>query len=182
MENVIVVFPKPEDGKNIKNILVKNGITVDAVCTSGAQALEYVNQYSEGIVVCSYRFTDMLYTELLADLPKEFEMLLVASETHWVDDAGDAIIRLGMPIKVYDLLNTIHMMFEAQARRRKKARQKPKIRTEEEKEIIKQAKTVLIERNHMTEDEAHKYLLRTSMEGGHTLVETAHMVITLYRG
>ena len=43
MENVIVVFPKLEDGKKIRSILVRNGINVDAVCTSGAQALENVN-------------------------------------------------------------------------------------------------------------------------------------------
>lgn len=56
MENVVVVFPKLDDGNKIKAVLVKNGINVDYVCTSGAQALEYVNKLNEGIVVCSYRF------------------------------------------------------------------------------------------------------------------------------
>ena len=32
--NVIVAFPKPEDAKSIRNILVKNGFPVVAVCTS----------------------------------------------------------------------------------------------------------------------------------------------------
>ena len=40
MENVVVVFPKLDDGNKIKAVLVKNGINVDYVCTSGAQALE----------------------------------------------------------------------------------------------------------------------------------------------
>jgi len=44
MENVVVVFPKLDDGNKIKAVLVKNGINVDYVCTSGAQALEYVNR------------------------------------------------------------------------------------------------------------------------------------------
>ena len=80
MENVVVVFPKLDDGNKIKAVLVKNGINVDYVCTSGAQALEYVNKLNEGIVVCSYRFTDMYYTQLKEDLPDGFEMLLVASK------------------------------------------------------------------------------------------------------
>ena len=85
MENVVVVFPKLDDGNKIKAVLVKNGINVDYVCTSGAQALEYVNKLNEGIVVCSYRFTDMYYTQLKEDLPDGFEMLLVASKGHWME-------------------------------------------------------------------------------------------------
>lgn len=181
MENVIIIFPKPEDGKNIKNLLVRNGIDVDGVCTSGAHALEYLNNLNEGIVICSYRYTDMYYTQLAELLPKNFEMLLVASKGHWMDYDDEGIIKLGTPIKAFDLINTVHMMFEAQARRRKKARLMPKIRTEEEKQLIKEAKTVLMDRNHMTEAEAHKYIQKCSMDSGNSIVETAHMVITLYR-
>ena len=76
MENVVVVFPKLDDGNKIKAVLVKNGINVDYVCTSGAQALEYVNKLNEGIVVCSYRFTDMYYTCLLYTSPSPRDGLL----------------------------------------------------------------------------------------------------------
>ena len=111
MENVVVVFPKLDDGNKIKAVLVKNGINVDYVCTSGAQALEYVNKLNEGIVVCSYRFTDMYYTQLKEDLPDGFEMLLVASKGHWLDGEDTHIIKIGTPLKIFDLLNTVHMMF-----------------------------------------------------------------------
>ena len=39
MANVVVVFPKIEDAKSIRNLLVRNGYDVYAVCSSGAQAL-----------------------------------------------------------------------------------------------------------------------------------------------
>ena len=182
MENVIVLFPKPDDGRKIKNILVRNGIEVDAVCTSGSQALEFANTLNEGIVICSYRFTDMFYTQLIQDLPTHFEMLLIASQGHWMEDpAGHTIMKLSMPIKQFDLINTVHMMFEAQTRRRKKARLAPKNRTEEEKKLLAEAKTVLMDRNNMTEDQAHKYIQKCSMDSGNSLVETAKMVICLYR-
>ena len=60
MTNVIVAFPKPEDAKSIRNILVKNGFPVVAVCTSGAQTLQYADDLHNGVVVCGYRLTDML--------------------------------------------------------------------------------------------------------------------------
>ena len=54
-----------------------------------------------------------------------------------------------------------------------------KNRTEEEKKILWEAKAVLMERNHMTEEEAHRYIQKCSMDSGTNLVETAQMVLTL---
>lgn len=39
MTNIIVVFPKIENAKSIRNVLVRNGFSVTAACTTGAQAL-----------------------------------------------------------------------------------------------------------------------------------------------
>ena len=36
MINVVVVFPKLEDAKSIRNLLVRNGYNVNAVCVNGA--------------------------------------------------------------------------------------------------------------------------------------------------
>ena len=41
--NIIVVFPRLDDAKNVKNILVRSGFSVAAVCTTGAQALSYAD-------------------------------------------------------------------------------------------------------------------------------------------
>ena len=64
MANIIVAFSKPEDGKSIKGILVRSGYDVAAVCMSGSQALSAAEDLSGGILVCGYRFEDMMYDEL----------------------------------------------------------------------------------------------------------------------
>ncbi len=181
MESIIVVFPKQEDSRNIRNILVRNGIEVDAVCTTGAQVLECAHSLDEGIVVCSYRFRDMYYTQLREQIPSGFEMLLVASQAHWMEEGGMPVMKLGMPIKVFDLVNTVHMMLEANRRKHRKARLAPKVRSEEEMRLIRQAKGLLIDRNGMTEEDAHKYMQKCSMDSGTGLVETAQMIICLYK-
>ncbi|HCO28049.1 MAG TPA: antitermination regulator, partial [Lachnospiraceae bacterium] len=38
---------------------------------------------------------------------------------------------------------------------------------------------VLMARNHMTEEEAHRYLQKTSMDSGTNMVETAQMILML---
>ena len=75
-----MAFPKAEDAKNIRNIIVRNGYQVAAVCVSGAQILQAADNLGEGMVICSYRFRDMQYDHLKECLPRDFEMLLIASE------------------------------------------------------------------------------------------------------
>ena len=36
-----------------------------------------------------------------------------------------------------------------------------------------------MERNHMSEEEAHRYLQKSSMESGTNIVETAEMVLSM---
>ena len=165
MVGIIVVFPNRDNAANIRNLLVRGGMNVTGVCTTGAQALNYADAADDGIVVCGYKMKDMMYTELREYLSDRFEMLLIASPGRWGEDAPEGIVGLSMPIKVYDLMNTMEMMLKSVERKRK------------QQELITQAKELLMSRNHMSETEAHKYLQKSSMESGTNMVETAQMVL-----
>lgn len=181
MINIVVVFPKLEDGKNIRNLLVRNGYQVAGVCTSGSQALQFADRLGEGIVVCGYKATDMIYSELHDCLPATFRMLLVASQ-HLLDGCADCdIVCLSLPLRVGDLVNTLEMILGSMDRRRRRKRSGPRERSEGEKKVIEEAKRLLMERNHMTEEEAHRYIQKCSMDSGNSLVETAKMVFSLMK-
>jgi response regulator NasT len=177
--NIIVAFSKPEDGKNIKGILMRNGYQVVAVCSSGAQTISAADDLDGGVVVCGYRFEDMLYDDLRQCLPETFAMLMISSPGRWSGRPTENVVCLPMPLKVHDLLGTLEMMVQSQQRIRRKQRAMPKERSEEEKNLIAEAKALLMERNHMTESEAHRYMQKCSMDSGTNLVETAQMVISL---
>ena len=182
MTNIIVVFPKIEDAKSIKTLLVRNGFSVNGVCTTGTQAISQADALNGGIVICSYKMTDMMYSGLQELLPPGFEMLLMASKNYLSDCLGNDIVCLGMPLKVHDLLNTVGMMVDNMERRKRRQRLKPRERSGEEVELIKEAKRLLMERNNMTEEEAHRYVQKCSMDSGTNLVETAQMVLTMMAG
>lgn len=179
MAGMIVVFPNKDNATNIRNILTRGGCDVIGVCTTGAQALHYTELLDEGIVVCGYKLADMLYTDLREYLPPEFEMLLVASSDKWQEGAIGGVVGLSMPIKVYDLLNTVEMMRQTmEARRRRRKKEKPQRNPEQEK-LIRRAKELLMVRNNMSEEEAHRYLQKCSMDSGTNIVETAEMVLSI---
>ena len=110
MNNIIVAFPKQETAQNLKKILLQNGFHVDAVCSTGSQALQSANELGGGIVICGYRFVDMMYTELHEYLPDQFEMLLVASPANCGERDLENIVCLSTPLKVHELLQTVEMM------------------------------------------------------------------------
>lgn len=179
MTNMIVVLPKIEDGKNVRNLLVRNGFKVTGVCTTGTQAISQADELNDGIVICSYKMTDMLYSELYELLPAGFEMLLMASRRYLSECLDNDIVCLEMPLKTHDLLSTVGMMAENIERRRRKQKAKPKERNMEEAAIIKEAKRLLMERNNMTEEEAHRYIQKCSMDSSTNMVETAQMVLAM---
>ena len=181
MTNVIVLFPKIEDAKNIRNLLVRHGFRVSAVCTTGAQALASANGLSDGVLVCGYKYPDMMYTELADCLPTHFEMLLMASQRVLSEGVGSGIMSVAMPLKVQDMLNTLEMMVANAERRRKKRKTMPKVRSDEERKVLDEAKALLMERNGMTEEEAHRYIQKCSMDSGTNLVETAEMVLSMMK-
>lgn len=181
MTNIIVVFPRAEEARSIRNLLVRNGFTVNAVCTTGAQAVSRADDLSGGIVLCGCRLPDMLYRELHELLPDTFEMLLLASQNNLAECAGEGIVCLGMPLKVHELLDTVGMMAENMERSRRERRTRPRERSKEEAGLVREAKELLMARNHMTEDEAHRYLQKCSMDSGTNLVETAQMVLSVMR-
>lgn len=182
MFNIIVVLSKPEAARGVRNLLMKNGFRVDSVCATGSQALSRMDDLNDGLVICSYRMSDMMYSELHACLPKGFEMLLLASANVLQECDLRGIMSLAMPLKVYDLINTVNMMGQAIERRKRREKQRPRERSVQEEGIIREAKELLMSRNHMTEEEAHRYLQKCSMDSGTNLVEEAQMVLAMMRG
>jgi response regulator NasT len=106
-------------------------------------------------------------------------MLLIASREAVQDRDVENLVSLSLPIKVHELLQTLEMMEGRMRRRRKKQRSQPQHRSEEEETLLRRAKAVLMERNGFSEDEAHRYIQKRSMENGTGIVEVAQMILCL---
>lgn len=179
MSNIVIAFPKKEVAQNIRKILSQSGYSVQAVCSTGAQALASVNNLENGILICGSRFIDMMYMEIHDYLPPEFQMLLIASPTSIQEREVENLVCLELPMKVHELLQTLEMMEGQIHRRRKRFRNIPRQRSEEDRQMIEQTKALLMDRNKFSEEEAHRYIQKRSMENGTGLVEVAQMILSL---
>ncbi len=178
MSVIVVVLPKLEDAKKIRNILAGHGFQNVIACASASQALSAVTQYTYGLVISGYHLKDMYYLELLDQLPRYFEMVLMG-KTDAAAEIGGGVLSLTTPLKVHDLINTADMVLRQLERRIKKDRAKKK-RSEKEENYIRNAKFLLMERNGLSEEEAYRYIQKSSMDNGTNMVETAQMILTCF--
>lgn len=179
--NIVVAFQNAENAAQIRSILKKSGYAVVHAVSTGAQALAAADELASGLLICGAKFPDMTYRELRLDLPESFSMLLVASKAVALEREERDIFCLSMPLQVHELLETVEMLSYEVDRRRKKRRQTPKERSPEERKEIDEAKRLLMTRNGISEEEAHRYMQKTSMDNGTSLVETAQMILSLMR-
>lgn len=179
MTNIIVGFSRSNEAKSIKDILTRSGFNCIGIACTGAEVLSIADDLVDGIIVCGYKFPDMLYSELYGYLGENFDMLLVTKRASLVEREKSDVVCLEMPLKVNDLVDTLAMMVENIERRRRRRRESPRVRSAEEQQIINSAKQLLMERNDMSEDEAHKYLQKSSMDSGTNMVESAQMVLRI---
>lgn len=180
MASIIVIFPKLDDAKVIRNILVKSGFEVAAACSSGANAITKADGLSSGILITGYKLSDMLYSELVECKPKSFEVLLLASTQRLESCVGADFRTLAMPFKPYELVTTLNEMLMGMEVRKKQAKKAPPRRSPEEQLIIDKAKAVLMEMENMTEPEAYRYIQKSSMESGNRFIDSAYKILSMY--
>jgi response regulator NasT len=176
--SIVIALPKIEDAKKIRAILVRHGFSVTSVCNTAAHALEQISGLECGILICGYHLPDMYYLDVLEYLPKGFELLLLAS-ARVINESPNSVLSVQMPARPGDLVDTVNMMISQIERRWKKEHKKPKQRSEKEQNIISNAKMILMQRNHLSEEDAYRYIQKCSMDTGTNMVESAQMLLML---
>ena len=178
MSSIVIALPKIEDAKKIRSVLERHGFTVASVCSTASSALSNASELGSGVLICGHRLPDMNYLDLSECLPRDFEILLLAS-ARVICEVPTSILSVQMPIKASDLVNTVNMILTQQERRRRKEKQKPKVRSWKEQNYISNAKMMLMQRNHLNEEDAYRYIQKSSMDSGTNMVETAQMLLML---
>lgn len=188
MRNIIVAFADHPAAQKIRTILTYNGFTVAGVCTSGAQVLSLARRLQDGgVILCPYKFNDM-NTEFLAEqLSPEYDFLMLLHSGDAVIDGERGIYSLQLPLRKSDLIDSVRMLLTTRQLRQVRSdstkteegarHEERQERSREEKQLIEKAKIILMERNGLTEDQAHRFLQKCSMDNGKKMVDTSRAII-----
>ena len=178
MDNkIIVAFENENNRKRICELLESSGITIRGSCRSGAEAIRAIRKMSGGIIVCGYKLPEMTVTDLAYDLGNLAMILAIAPPQQLEMCRNDNVFKLPTPFSKGDLISSVRMLLQMEAKHFKSS---PPRRTEEETADINKAKEILMSKNGMTEEEAHRFIQRRSMDTGAKAVETARLIIETY--
>lgn len=179
MGSIILAFSRPDEAKKIKEILLHYGLSDVRTVTTASAALQEAGRLSHGIVITKVRLPDMYYTELADCLPRYFEILLLDTRQNVSSRREPGLVAVTMPLRAGEFIDTVRMMQDNLDRQATRIQEKKKKRSAKEEQEIHKAKYLLMERNHMTEEEAFRYIQKNSMDTGRNMAETAQMILAL---
>lgn len=174
MEKVIVAFESGKSCERVRDILEGSGTAACIICRSAAEVKRTVSKQRITTVVCGFKLPDESAQALFEDLPPTCAMLMVAVQSLLDLCQNDDIFRLPSPVSRGDLASSVRMLLQMGHRLEKFIRPQ---RTNEEQAVIGEAKTLLMDRHGMTEEQAHRFLQKKSMDSGAKMVQTAKLVL-----
>lgn len=174
MDRVILAFEGEKTTLRVRDILENSGAAECLICRSAAEVKRLVNKQHISVVVCGYKLGDETAEALSEDLPLSCSVLVLAVQNMLDMIESENVFKLAAPVPRGDLLASVKML--AQVGRRVERCVHPG-HSEEEKVILDRAKALLVDRNGMTEEQAHRFLQKKSMDSGAKLLQTAQMVL-----
>ena len=174
MDRVLLAFEGEKTLDQMEQVFEGTGIQVAGKARSCAETLRLASRLDECVVLCGFKLLDGSGEALAEDLPPQAHMLMLVTKVQADSCESEQIVKLLAPVRRSDLINSVHMLLHL---REDGARLSMPRRSEEEKQIISEAKALLMERHGMTEAEAHRYIQKRSMDAGAKMVQTAKLIL-----
>jgi response regulator NasT len=142
-------------------------------CTTGNQAREAVRTYAAQAVLASFMLGDGPAQELYDDLPQDVPMLMVARPAE-IETLSDGIIALEAPVTGEELVCAVRVLLQAADLLSQAVRPR---RSSADKELVQRAKQFLMDSQGMSEEDAYRFLQKTSMNSGVSMARTAKIIL-----
>ncbi len=173
MERIVVAFENEATCRRVSEMLESSGTASCVNVRSGGEVKRITNKSRIDIVVCGYKLADCSSEELYEDLPPTCSMLMIATQAQ-LELVSEEIFRLPAPISRSSLVASVQMLFQVNRRLSKYV--KPR-RNDEDRQLVEEAKRLLMERHGMTEEQAHRFIQKKSMDSGSKMVQTAQTIL-----
>lgn len=168
-----MAFESEKTCRRVREILECSGTASCLVCRSGDQVRRMVNKRHITAVVCGFKLADETAADILEDLPSFCAMLVLAPQDQLDLLRRERLFPLPAPTSRGALLEGVERLL----RMGREAEGALSRRDGAEQELIRRAKELLMTRDAMTEEEAHHFLQKKSMDRGAKLVQVARQVL-----
>ena len=172
---ILILSPEMFDGRKPENDEVLKEVIWARECGKMPLPLQMPGFEFPG---AGYKFPDMTTENLAWQLKDDGVTVLMVAKGASLDLVeNEDIFRIPAPFRPAELVGAVKMLVQLDQQRFKPSAAR---RTDDEKQMIADAKQLLMDREGYTEDQAHRYLQRRSMETSLKMTEVARLIIASY--
>ena len=167
----IVITGASEVGRmQINRLLASSGFDVFRMCASGSELRRVLNTCEDGVVILAGATPDCRPDDVIADFSDGFQFLMIARPDALAACEEPRLFKLAYPCAGSAVLGAIEMLSQFHAQRLPK-------RTGEDKDLVERAKALLMQREGITEPEAHRRMQQHAMAHGVKMTEYAAQLL-----
>ena len=167
---MIIAGVSDTNREQISRLLASSGYHVYRSCASGSSLRRTVAESDDCIVIFLGVIPDCSPDDLAWDYGDRVQILWIAKASVLDNVESRDVFRLPLPTSGQTIIGALEML--NQLHRRKMPRRKGA-----EKELVEQAKSLLMKQLHITEPEAHHLMQKQAMDNGIKMTEYAERIV-----
>ncbi len=169
--DIFILFKNKSTAINIGKMVTMAGMHVASIVLNTSDLKRRIAYYGSGIIICGYMGNDEAMAAFLEDIPDEFQVVLIgtAEQIHYCENLR--VHKLAVPLHRMDLICCLEMISNVDADVKRTNMDA------ESENLIYKAKRYLITHYAMTEEQAHRYIQKKSMDTGRKMVDIARMIV-----
>ena len=171
MARMIIASVSETNRDQMSRLLASSGYTVYRCCASESSLRRALTESEDSILIIMGVFPDCKPDELIWDYGDRVQILWIAKPSVLADCDSPEVFRLPVPTSGQTILGALEMLNQLHYR------QMPR-RSGTDKEIVEQAKAILMKQMQISEPEAHHLLQKQAMNHGIKMTEYAKKVIS----
>ncbi len=175
MARIVIASASEGARQQLSRLLASSGYPVFRCCGSGAELRRAVNECEDGIAVIFGPMPGCDPDEMQWDHGDRIRILLIGRPAVLEKCESPEIFRLTAPVSSQALLGAVEMLSQLHRMRLPK-------RTGDEKQIVEQAKQLLMRERGITEPEAHRALQQYAMSHGVKMADHAADILRSSKG
>ena len=175
MARMIIASASEANRSQLSRLLASSGYSVYRCCSSGSSLRRALAESEDSIVLMAGLLPDCKPDELVWDYGERAQILLIARPAQLEDCESKEIFRLPVPASGQMIVGALEML--SQLHRMRMPR-----REGTQRQIVEEAKQLLMKQQGLTEPEAHHQLQKYAMDHGIRMADYAAEIVKKSRG
>ena len=170
MARMIIAGASETNRDQMSRLLASSGFSVFRSCASGSTLRRTISESEDCIVIMMGQLPDCKADELVWDYGDRVQILLIAKPEVLDDCESREIFKLAVPTSGRAITGALEMLNQLHAMRAPK-------RMGTERQVVEQAKEILMRQRGLSEPEAHHLLQKYAMDHGMKMADFAADIV-----